>query len=377
MKPHITVISLGPGDPSLLTLQAAEALRSAKNLVLRTARHPVAEWLRGQGIFFSDLDAFYTEYEDFDRGYYNKDDYVLSADNYTYFYSNNDKIGTATLTVQGKGEYTGTLTAKFNISRGIIELTQKENSDLSVTITSPKIKKASDIKKVEVWTDNYNMVKGQDYTVAADGAVTILPKFLKGETGYKPGDLKPEFRITTDNYLGYIKIKMRNISKVYYTSNSPLDYTGKNRSVKLYLNGAKQGVDYKIVYSKSKRKQIGKYTYTVKGINGTVGSFKGSFIIRPKTTSKVTASRTKKSAKIKWKKVSNCSGYQIQLIRPSEEESDMISYDIYKKATVKGKNNVSKTFKSVSSSKYTRVRVRSFKTVNGKKYYSKWKYKSF
>ena len=67
MKPHITVISLGPGDPSLLTLQAAEALRSAKNLVLRTARHPVAEWLRGQGIFFSDLDAFYTEYEDFDE----------------------------------------------------------------------------------------------------------------------------------------------------------------------------------------------------------------------------------------------------------------------------------------------------------------------
>lgn len=66
MSACITVISMGPGAPELLTLQAADALRGAGNLILRTARHPVAEWLRQQGIPFSDLDALYDKYDDFD-----------------------------------------------------------------------------------------------------------------------------------------------------------------------------------------------------------------------------------------------------------------------------------------------------------------------
>ena len=42
MKPSITVVSLGPGDPGLMTLQTADALRNAKQLVLRTEQHGVA-----------------------------------------------------------------------------------------------------------------------------------------------------------------------------------------------------------------------------------------------------------------------------------------------------------------------------------------------
>ena len=66
MKPVITVVSLGPGDPKLLTYQSAEALRKARCLILRTARHRTADWLREEGIAFSDYDALYDEYEDFD-----------------------------------------------------------------------------------------------------------------------------------------------------------------------------------------------------------------------------------------------------------------------------------------------------------------------
>ena len=67
MKPTITVVSLGPGDPGLLTLQTAEALRSAKHLVLRTGQHGVAQWLQEQEIPFTTLDALYDEYWDFDE----------------------------------------------------------------------------------------------------------------------------------------------------------------------------------------------------------------------------------------------------------------------------------------------------------------------
>lgn len=67
MKPSITVVSLGPGDPGLMTLQTAEALRSAKQLVLRTEQHGVTAWLQDQGIPYSTMDALYDEYWDFDE----------------------------------------------------------------------------------------------------------------------------------------------------------------------------------------------------------------------------------------------------------------------------------------------------------------------
>ncbi len=66
MKPVITVVSLGPGDPKLLTMQTVEALSKSRCLVLRTARHRTAEWLHEEGISFTDFDALYDEFEDFD-----------------------------------------------------------------------------------------------------------------------------------------------------------------------------------------------------------------------------------------------------------------------------------------------------------------------
>ena len=43
MKQNITVVSLGPGDPELLTAQSLNTMKKAKRLIFRTAQHPVAE----------------------------------------------------------------------------------------------------------------------------------------------------------------------------------------------------------------------------------------------------------------------------------------------------------------------------------------------
>lgn len=67
MKLNITVVSLGPGDAGLLTLQAADKLRGAKHLVLRTGRHRAVAWLEEQAITFTTLDDMYDQYDDFDR----------------------------------------------------------------------------------------------------------------------------------------------------------------------------------------------------------------------------------------------------------------------------------------------------------------------
>ena len=47
---HLTVVTLGPGNPAYLTRQAEKALREAKHLILRTARHRAVDWLRRRGV---------------------------------------------------------------------------------------------------------------------------------------------------------------------------------------------------------------------------------------------------------------------------------------------------------------------------------------
>ena len=63
----LTIAGLGPGDPGLMTAACMEALRNSPCILLRTARHPVAEWLEQQSIAFDALDALYEESDDFDE----------------------------------------------------------------------------------------------------------------------------------------------------------------------------------------------------------------------------------------------------------------------------------------------------------------------
>ena len=68
MNQHIiTVAALGPDDGGMLTFASYEAMERAGYLVLRTARHGVAELLRSRGIAFDTLDALYEQTEDFDE----------------------------------------------------------------------------------------------------------------------------------------------------------------------------------------------------------------------------------------------------------------------------------------------------------------------
>ena len=63
----ITLIPLGPGDVELMTLKSLKALKNAEKLVLRTNKHPVADWLKEEGIPFETLDTLYETSYDFDE----------------------------------------------------------------------------------------------------------------------------------------------------------------------------------------------------------------------------------------------------------------------------------------------------------------------
>lgn len=69
---------------------------------------------------------------------------------------------------------------------------------------------------------------------------------------------------------------------------------------------------------------------------------------------------------VKWNKVSSCSGYQVQYSKKKNFSSVIAT------KTVSGKSKTSYTGKNFTKGRKYYVRVRSYKTVDGKKYYSSW-----
>ncbi|EAX47267.1 MazG family protein [Thermosinus carboxydivorans Nor1] len=65
----ITIVGLGPGALSLLTVEAWDTLRAAQTLLLRTARHPCVDDLARRGLLFTSYDAVYDEKTSFEEVY--------------------------------------------------------------------------------------------------------------------------------------------------------------------------------------------------------------------------------------------------------------------------------------------------------------------
>ena len=85
-----------------------------------------------------------------------------------------------------------------------------------------------------------------------------------------------------------------------------------------------------------------------------------------KKTSIKSLKRGRKQFKATWKKVSGVSGYQLQYATNKKFKKNK------KSVTVKKSKTTSKTVKKLKSNKKYYVRIRTYKTVNGKKLYSSW-----
>jgi tetrapyrrole methylase family protein/MazG family protein len=65
----ITVIGLGSGDERQLTLGSLQTLEQAKHLYVRTAMHPVLEFLRTRGVQWTSFDEVYEQSSQFEEVY--------------------------------------------------------------------------------------------------------------------------------------------------------------------------------------------------------------------------------------------------------------------------------------------------------------------
>ena len=125
----------------------------------------------------------------------------------------------------------------------------------------------------------------------------------------------------------------------------------------------KKNTDYKVTYSNNKNAGKASVKVTLKG--NYYGSKTMSFKILPKGTSLSSVKAGTKAFTAKWKKQSKqTSGYQL---RYSTSRTGSGS-----KSLVSGSSKTSKTIKNLKAKKKYYVRVRTYKKVNGVKYYSGW-----
>ena len=144
-------------------------------------------------------------------------------------------------------------------------------------------------------------------------------------------------------------------------------YNGKAKkpTATVTLNGKtlKKNVDYTVKYSSNTA--IGKAKVTITGKGNYKGTVSKTFKILPakQTIAKITSQ--KKGFALTWTKDKNVTGYRIQYDVKSNLKSAKSAY-------VKTNSTYKKTISGLKAKKTYYVRVRSYKTVGGVKYYGSW-----
>ena len=88
-------------------------------------------------------------------------------------------------------------------------------------------------------------------------------------------------------------------------------------------------------------------------------------VTAPKATKITKLTKKKKTITVKWKKISGVSGYQVCLATKKKGKYKVIK-------TVTKPSTVKFTKKKLKKGKKYFFKVRTYKTVSGKKYYSSW-----
>ena len=158
------------------------------------------------------------------------------------------------------------------------------------------------------------------------------------------------------------------ISKANVTlSTSTYAYDGKAKKpgVTVKLNGKtlKNGTDYSVTYSNNTK--VGTAKVTIKGKGNYSGTVTKTFKINPAKQEIQKLTAKSKAFFVDWAQKGSATGYEIQYATNSKFTSA-------KKVTITNKKTDKTTVSKLSGKKKYYVRVRSYTTVKGTKYYGAW-----
>ncbi len=159
------------------------------------------------------------------------------------------------------------------------------------------------------------------------------------------------------------------IPKSYKLSKTTYVYSGKAKKPSVTVRNRNNGIisksDYKVTYG-SGRINVGTYNVTVKMKGSYYGSRTLQFKILPTPTGIRSLGALKSGFGITWtKKTKQVTGYQIRYSTNSTMKNSKVK-------TIKKNTVTSAKIKGLKTGKKYYVKVRTYKKVNGKNYYSSW-----
>ena len=265
---------------------------------------------------------------------------------------------TASIGVKGSKHKECTVCKKVLETAEIPALSRISISKASVTLSTSTYAYDGKAKKpgVTVKLNGKTLKNGTDYTVSYSNNTKVGTATVKimGKGNYT-GSVSKTYSIKN------------NFKKATISGISNKSYTGKNitQSITVKYNGKtlKNGTDYTV--SCSNNKSIGTATVKIAGKGSYTGTITKTFKINPAKQEIQKLTAKSKAFFVDWEQKGSATGYEIQYATNSKFTSA-------KKVTITNNKTDTKTISKLSGKKKYYVRVRSYTTVKGTKYYGAW-----
>ena len=265
---------------------------------------------------------------------------------------------TASIGVKGSKHKECTVCKKVLETAEIPALSRISISKASVTLSTSTYAYDGKAKKpgVMVKLNGKTLKNGTDYTVSYSNNTKVgTAKVTITGKGNYTGSVSKTYSIKN------------NFKKATISGISNKSYTGKNitQSITVKYNGKalKKGTDYTVSYSSNKN--IGTATVKVAGKGSYTGTITKTFKINPAKQEMQKLTAKSKAFFVDWAQKGSATGYEIQYATNSKFTSA-------KKVTITNNKTDKTTVSKLSGKKKYYVRVRSYTTVKGTKYYGAW-----
>ena len=264
----------------------------------------------------------------------------------------------ASIGVKGSKHKECTVCKKVLETAEIPALSRISISKANVTLSTSTYAYDGKAKKpgVTVKLNGKTLKNGTDYTVSYSNNTKVGTATVKitGKGNYT-GSVSKTYSIKN------------NFKKATISGISTKAFTGKNitQSITVKYNGKtlKNGTDYTVSYSNNKK--IGTAAVKIAGKGSYTGTVTKTFKINPAKQEIQKLTAKSKAFFVDWAQKGSATGYEIQYATNSKFTSA-------KKVTITNNKTDTKTISKLSGKKKYYVRVRSYTTVKGTKYYGAW-----
>ena len=264
----------------------------------------------------------------------------------------------ASIGVKGSKHRECTICKKVLETAEIPALSRISISKASVTLSTSTYAYDGKAKKpgVTVKLNGKTLKSGTDYTVSYSNNTKVgTAKVTITGKGNYTGSVSKTYSIKN------------NFKKATVSGISTKAFTGKNitQSITVKYNGKtlKNGTNYTVSYSNNKK--IGTATVKIAGKGSYTGTITKTFKINPAKQEIQKLTAKSKAFFVDWAQKGSATGYEIQYATNSK-------FTRAKKVTITNKKTDKTTISKLSGKKKYYVRVRSYTTVKGTKYYGAW-----